>query len=507
MDPRNGVTRREALTALAAPLIIPRPVLGGRGYVSPNDKVNIACIGTGSQGCRVLFDFLAEPDVHVAAVCDPNEQSADYPEWDRHEFRTSLKRLLGPGYETWGDWMSTDREIQLTRSTLTYGGVCGREPARKVVDAFYASRKMSGQYRACKAYNDFRELLEKEKDVDAVVVCTPDHWHAHVSITAMKKGKHVFCQKPMTHSVYEARRMAEVAREMRVATQVAVGNQASEDTRQLCEWIWSGAIGPVREVVNWTNRPVWAQGLERPKEQVPVPKGFDWDLWLGPAPKRPYHPAYCPVTWRGWYDFGTGAIGDMGCYSFDTIFRVLKLEAPEAVQGSSTEMYDETYPQASILHWNFPARGSMPPMRVTWYDGGLMPERPPELDDEEQLDSVGLMFIGDKGTILADFAGERGRLIPASKMKAFTPPPKTLPRSPGNYREWLDACKGAKTVPGANFEYEARVTEAILLGNVAQRTGRKLLWDSAALRVANVASAAQFIKNEYRSGFPLQEEQ
>jgi len=450
---------------------------------------------------RVMLEFLAEQDVHVTAVCDPNLRSADYPEWSRHEFRNSVGKLLGPRYADWATWLSTDREIRLTRTTLTWGGVCGREPAQKVVEAYYATRQKSGAYRGCAAYNDFRELLDKETGVDGVVVCTPDHWHAHISVAAMKKHKHVFCQKPMTHAVYEARRMAEVAREAGVATQVAVVNQATEDTRVLCEWVWGGAIGDVREVINWSNRPVWPQALDRPQGEVPVPKGFDWDLWVGPSPARPYHPAYCPVIWRGWHDFGNGAIGDMGCYSFDTIFRVLKLEAPETVEATSTEMYEETYPQASILHWNFPARGAMPPVHLTWYDGALKPERPSELEEERQLEREGLMFVGERGTILCGFMGERPRLIPASKMNAFTPPPKTLPRSPGHNREWLDACKGGKTVPGANFEFEAKVTETILLGNVAQRVGRKLVWDAAGLRASNVPSADKLIQPEYRTGW------
>jgi len=497
------ITRRSVLSGLAASAftILPRHVLGGSGRVAPSDKVNIACIGTGSQGMRVMLEFLAEEDVHVTAVCDPNLRSADYPEWSRHEFRNSVGKLLGPRYADWASWLSTEREIRLTRTTLTWGGVCGREPAQKVVEAYYATRQKSAAYRGCAAYNDFRELLEKENDIDGVVVCTPDHWHAHISVAAMKKHKHVFCQKPMTHAVYEARRMAEVAREAGVATQVAVVNQATEDTRVLCEWVWGGAIGDVREVINWSNRPVWPQALDRPQGEVPVPKGFDWDLWVGPSPARPYHPAYCPVIWRGWHDFGNGAIGDMGCYSFDTIFRVLKLEAPETVEATSTEMYEETYPQASILHWNFPARGVMPPVHLTWYDGALKPERPPELEEERQLEREGLMFVGERGTILCGFMGERPRLIPASKMNAFTPPPKTLPRSPGHNREWLDACKGGKTVPGANFEFEAKVTETILLGNVAQRVGRKLVWDAAGLRASNVPSADKLIQPEYRTGW------
>src|SRR6267143_886213 len=262
--------------------IVPRHVLGGAEYVPPSDKVNIAFIGVGSQGLRVMLRFLRQPDVQGVAVCDPNKVSANHPQWDTHEF--------------------------------------------------------------C---NSFRELLEKQKDLDAVVVCTTDNLHASVSAASMKKRKHVFCQKPLTHTIYEARRIAEIARATGVATQIAVANQASEDTRLLCEWIWDGAIGPVREVLNWSSRPFWPQGLERPKNAEPIPDGLDWDLWLGPAPERSFNRAYAPFVWRGWADFGCGALGDMGSYSFDTIFRVLKLEAPVSVEASSTERYEETYPLAS----------------------------------------------------------------------------------------------------------------------------------------------------------------
>src|SRR5215510_4911032 len=265
------------------------------------------------------------------------------------------------------------------------GGMAGRDPCQKIVDGYYGNQKRSGQYRGCTAYSDFRELLEQEKDLNALVVGTTDNLHAAVSVAAMEKGKHVFCQKPMTHTIYEARRVAEVARETGVATQVAVGNQASEDTRRLCEWIWDGAIGPVRQVLNWSSRPFWPQGIDRPTRSEPVPENLDWNLWLGPALDRPFNRAYLPFVWRGWYDFGCGAFGDMGCYSFDTIFRVLKLDAPESVEASSSERYTETYPQACIVHFNFPSRGDMPAVRVTWYDGGLTPPRPEGMDEARPM--------------------------------------------------------------------------------------------------------------------------
>jgi len=508
---KKPVSRRKFLAKSAGAAIgfsiVPRRVMGGAGYIPPSDKINIAFIGVGSQGLRVMLRFLKQPDVHGVAVCDPNKTSANFPQWDTHEFCKSVRNLLG--VETGWDWLSPDEPIHLTHSLQVTSGVAGREPCQKIVEAYYAGQQRSGEYRGCRAYNDFRELLEKEKDVDAVVVCTTDNLHAAVSAAAMRKRKHVFCQKPLTHTVYEARRIAEIARETGVATQIAVANQASEDTRLLCEWIWAGAIGPVREVSNWSSRPFWPQGLERPSGADPVPEGLDWDLWLGPAAERPFNRAYVPFVWRGWADFGCGALGDMGSYSFDTIFRVLKLEAPVSVEASSTERYEETYPLASIIRYGFAARGEMPPVRFTWYDGGLKPPRPEELEasrpfvGESEEGDEGLLFVGEDGKILCGFNGSHPRLIPEAKMASYQPPPKTLPRSPGNEREWLDACKGGKVKPGGSFEFSGPVTETLLLGNVAARAGQKLIWDRSNLRVANLDVAQKYIRPDRRRGWEL----
>jgi len=504
------VSRRKFLAhAGAAGLgisIIPRYVLGGLGYVPPSDKVNIAFVGVGSQGLRVMLHFLGEPDVQGIAVCDVNKSDANHPQWYQHEFRDSVQKLLGvsSGWE----WLSPDTPIQLTHSMQAPAGVSGREPAQKIVEAYYGSQQRSGKFRGCAAYADFRELLEKEKDLDAIVIGTTDNLHAAVSAAAMKKRKHVFCQKPMTHTIHEARRVAEIAQETGVATQVAVGNQASEDTRLLCEWIWAGAIGSVREVHNWSSRPFWPQGLDRPKNTEVVPEGLNWDLWLGPAPERPYNHVYAPFVWRGWTDFGCGALGDMGSYSFDTIFRVLKLQAPVSVEASSTERYEETYPQASMICYDFADRGDMPPVKFTWYDGGLKPTRPEDLEadrefkGENEEGDEGLLFVGDRGKILCGFNGSHPKLIPQTKMDAYKPPPKTLPRSAGNEREWLDACKGGKVKPGANFEFEGMVTETLLLGNVASRLGQKLEWNRSDLK-ANSDRANKYIRPERRSGWEL----
>jgi predicted dehydrogenase len=487
----GGISRRAfaaGVASSAALTIIPRHVLGGRGYIAPSEKITAACIGVGAQGTRVMMDFMKHADIQIVSVCDVNKESSDYVEWATSELRDKQRTLLSN--TDWGaDWK---------------GATAGREPAKRLVEAYYSSRVPSGEVKGCSAYHDYRELLEKEKDLDGVIVGTPDHTHAMISIAAMKQKKAVYCQKPLTHSIDEARRMAEVAREMKVATQVAVNNQASEATRLLCEWIWAGAIGPVREVHNWSMRPFWPQGLDRPTKEEPVPAGFDWDLWLGPAPQRPYNHIYLPFVWRGWYDFGNGAIGDMGCYSFDTIYRVLKLGPPESVEASSTKLFPETYPTASIIHYNFAARGDQPPVKVTWYDGGLKPPRPSVLEEGRPMgrENEGLLFVGDQGSILCGFNGANPRLIPETKMQEYKQPPKTLSRSAGNDREWIEACKGGQP-GGANFEFTGPVTETVLLGNVALRTGKKLIWDGPKMKASNAPEAQAYIKREYRQGWTL----
>ena len=482
---RRGFLHGAACTA-ALFSIVPRHVLGGNGYVPPSDKLRLACIGVGAQGTRVMTDFLKEPDVQVVAVCDVNQVSSDYSEWDTNELRNRVREVLGD--PNWGSQFK--------------GPTAGREPAKNIVEAYYAKHQTSGQYRGCAAYNDFRELLSKGRDFDGVVVCTPDHWHAPISIAAMRGGKHVYCQKPMTHTIEETRQMAEVARQNKVVTQVALSVSASEDTRLLSEWISAGVIGPVRRVENWSTRPFWPQGLNRPEKVDPVPPGLDWNLWLGPAPERPFNHAYLPFVWRGWYDFGTGAIGDMGQYSFDTLFRVLKLAPPTSVDATSTQRFKETFPAASIIRFEFAARGNMPPVTLTWYDGDLKPQRPPEFEDGRKLgdaeDGEGLLFIGDHGTILAGFEGGNPRLIPESKMKAFQPPPKTLPRSIGHYREFIEACKGGSVIPAANFEFESRVTEAVLLGNISLRSGEMVRWDSGNMKITNAPAAQPLVFSDYR---------
>jgi len=485
----DRLTRRSFIkksgATLAAFSIVPRQVLGGKDFIPPSDKIQAACIGVGSQGTRVMMDFLKQPEIQIVSVCDVNDGSDDYVEWGQHEIRDKVRELLNDA--SWGKFIN--------------GALCGLNPAKEIVERYYANQKNKPAYKGCSAYKDYRELLDKEKNIDAIIVGTPDHVHAVISIQAMKQGKHVYCQKPMAHTVYEVRRMSEVTRETKVATQVATGNSASEATRLLCEWIWAGTIGPVREVYNWSSRPFWPQGIERPIEEQPAPEYLDWNLWLGPVPYRPYHAVYQPFVWRGWYDFGTSAVGDMGCYSFDTVFRVLKLGALSKIETSSTRMYTETFPLASILHFSFPARGDMPPVKIHWYDGGLKPPKPEELGDRE-LENEGLLFVGDQGKIICKFSGGEPQLIPEAVMKDFTPPPQSLSRSIGHEEEWIAACKGGAAA-AANFEVAGPVTEAILLGNVALRAGKSIQWDDKNFNITNDEPANNLLHVPYRNGWVI----
>lgn len=371
------------------------------------------------------------------------------------------------------------------------------------VDQKYAA-KVFKKYPDAKKYRDFRKMLDRQKDIDAVVVATPDHSHAVIAMMAIKMGKHVYCEKPMAHSIYDVRKLTEAANEAKVATQLGNQGQASEGTRLVCEFIWDDAIGPVREIHSWCSRPISPRGIDRPKDTPPVPGTLDWDLWLGPAPKRPYHPCYHPFSWRGWWDFGSGVLGDIGCHQFAPIFRALKLGYPTSVEACSSGVNAETAPLASIIRYEFPARGDMPPLKLTWYDGGLMPARPEELDEGLRFGNADdNLFIGDKGKMLGH------RLIPEARSKEFGRPTRVLPRSPGHHKEWINACKGGQPA-GSNFDVSGPLTEVVLLGNVALRMGQqlyekglKLYYDGPNMKVTNLPEANKYIHNEYREGWTL----
>lgn len=361
------------------------------------------------------------------------------------------------------------------------------------------------KFPKARVYKDFRKMLDKEnKNIDAVVIGTPDHVHAPAAIMAMKMGKHVYVEKPMAHTIFEAREMTRVAREMKVVTQMGNQGHAGEGLRLTYEFIHDGAIGRVHEVHVWSDRPIWPQGIDRPKETDPVPPTLDWDLWLGPAPNRPYNKCYVPFNWRGWWDFGCGAMGDMAVHNADPAWFCLNLGAPFVVEADTDDINNETFPKWQIIDYYFPRRGNMPPVKLTWYDGGKMPPRPPELEEGRNLDGNGIMFVGDKGKILCGGWSGAPRIIPESKMKEYKRPEKTLPRSIGHHKEWIQACKD-KNPKGAlaGFEYSGPFTEGLLVGNLAVRLGKHIEYDAKNMKATGIPEADKLINKEYRKGWSI----
>ncbi|MBC8469659.1 MAG: Gfo/Idh/MocA family oxidoreductase [Planctomycetes bacterium] len=355
------------------------------------------------------------------------------------------------------------------------------------------------RYPNVKKYRDFRKMLDKEgKNIDAVTVSTPDNIHAVAAMRAIKMRKHVYCQKPLAHDVFEVRQLTEAARKYNVMTQMGIQIHAEDTVKVVVEIVKSGMIGEVRKVDIFSDKN-WGGGT-RPDEGQPLPETLDWDLWLGPAPWRPYHKVYVPGNWRRWWDFGTGTLGDMGCHIIDPVFWALDLKYPISVEAHPGKFNDETYPEATVVRWEFPERGNLPPVTVTWYDGDNRPFLPKELEPGRKLPGQGGLYYGEKGTIMAPHMGGP-RLIPESKMKGFKVEP-FLPRGVNHYEEWIRACKGGPK-PSASFDYSGPLSETILLGNVAARAGQKLFWDGPNFKVTNMPDAEKYLKREYREGWSL----
>lgn len=446
---REKTTRRQFLTTTAAAgvfSILPRQVLARSGGIPPNERMNIAGIGVGGMGAHNIRECESE---NIVALCD--------------------------------------------------------------VDRNYAGETFK-KYPKAKVYTDFREMIDKEKDLDGVVIATPDHTHAVISMTAIRAGLHVYCQKPLTHDIFEARALARAAREAGVTSQMGIQGHSGEGIRLICEWIWNGAIGEIREVDAWCSLSYYPFGhagwsskwSDRPQDTPPIPEGLDWDLWLGPAPERPYHPAYHPAVWRCWWDFGCGMMGDRGVHTLDCVYAALKLGPPETVVASVMGGNAETHPLAAIVTFRFPEREGLPPAKVTWYEG-LEPPRPPELEDNRKLpEEGGVLFKGSKGTIMCGVYGDSPRLIPESAMKEFKQPEKSLPRVDGTHeQDWIRACKERKPA-GASFDYSGPLTEFALLGNVARRFPAKVLkWDAPGMKVTNLPEADEWVKRPYRKGWSL----
>ncbi|MBU0639742.1 MAG: Gfo/Idh/MocA family oxidoreductase [Planctomycetes bacterium] len=366
--------------------------------------------------------------------------------------------------------------------------------------------KAAELYPQASRYQDYREMFDKEhRNIDAVMVGIPDHHHYPATILAMQLGKHVYTQKPLTHTPWEARQLAKAALKYKVATQMGNQGHALEGWRLVYEWIHSGALGDVTEVHTWTDRPIWPQGLGRPEGEDPVPEQLAWDIWLGPAPVRPFKKdVYHRFAWRGWWDFGAGALGDMACHTMDCMFASLDPGYPTAVEPiASTPITDEAFPNAAIIKWEFPSNGKRPAFAAYWYDGQLRPPRPAELEPQRNMPQSGNLFIGTKEKLLVsgDY-GNSPRIIPETRMKQVGKPKELLERSPGHVEEWVMAAKGEKPIdyPKSNFAYAGPFTETVLLGNIALRVGHRLEWDGAKMAFTNTA-ANQYVSKEYRSGW------
>jgi predicted dehydrogenase len=449
---RTTVSRRTFLAGSAGSIIAARSALAEARKIAASEKVNVAVVGAGGRGAADL-QGLEGTGVNIVALCDCD--------------------------------------------------------AKNAADSFK-------KYPQAKQYSDWRKMFDAEKSIDAVVVSTPDHHHAIVSVAAMKLGKHVYCEKPLGHSVWEVRRMAQVARESGVATQMGTQGHAFEGSRRAVEMIRGGVIGDVKELHVWTDRPAnwWPTGVGRPAETPPVPPNLDWDLWLGPVAWRPYHPAYVPFKWRGYWDFGTGSIGDMGVHNLDTAFWGLELGLPTSAEVKECKpaiddpAMKETEPSACVIEFEFPARDAKPPVKMTWYDGGKLPPRELFHGETPSTRDGGSLVVGSQGTLYTRtwHGGENSLnmflLLPRKKFEGFEGPEKTLPRVKSHYHEWIDACRGeGKTL--SNFEYAAVLTEGLLLGNVALRTGERIEWDAARMDAVGCAEAAPLIKPEFRKGWQL----
>jgi len=497
--------RREFLHgigATAATLTV-SAVRASAGRVAANDKLTVASIGTGSQGLRVVLDLLRLAEVRIVAVCDVNRLSSDYLDWGPNELRNKVRTVLQD--PTWG--------------ASNTGPTAGREAAQSIVNAFY-SRQSGTTSNGCAAYEDFRELLAKEKDLDAVVVSTPDHWHASIAIAAMRAGKHVYSQKPMAHNVGECREMARVAEETRRATQVSIFNSNLPASKQVHDILASGAIGAVESIDIWTKRAskFWLQGLATPTQPDPVPPGLNWNMWLGPAPFQPFSRAYLPFVWRAWYDFGCGAFGDMGEYGFDTISRAVGLQPASRIEASTTDRFPDCYPVASSVHLDFDATSARPPLRIHWFDGGIEPARPAELPASERMgeDGEGVIYHGEHGKLLTAYMGQNPRVlapngsleVPYAKVPAMKEPfsagvPELGESASGanaaHYLEWIDACHGGPPAR-ANYAFESPIVETLLLGCIAVRTHEALVWNAKEFSLAqNSAQATMLLKPEYRA--------
>ncbi len=501
MSNKGKINRREfigsAAVASLALTVVPRNVLGCKGYIAPSDKLTLAYIGCGTQGMRELCSLIKNPAIQIVSVCDANKFTTDYVDWSQNDVRNTIRRAIDDN--SWGEKIK--------------GIPGGRDIGLEVVQKYYGKSKDNGIYKGCTSYEDFRVLLEKETGIDAVKIMTPDHLHGTIAVTAMKKGKHVVTHKPIANRIHEFKVVEETARTTGMSTHLLAWS-AKPQYDLIKKWIAEGRIGNLKEIHNWSLRPMWPQWQANPKDTPPIPAGFNWDLWLGPVPDRPYHPNYTHAVFRGWYDFGAGSIADMGHYSLFPLFRTLGINSPAlsaeayatttcALDGnvSTGVKNDVAFPLSCIVRFKFGKQPELPPFELFWYDGGMKPMNPDELASTgKSLGREGLMFVGDKGKIIGDFLGENPVLY--ADNKTFTEKPAAGPTEVVSMNVWIDSFKNKTQSPGS-FLYAGPVTETILLGGVALRAGKKVEYDAENVKITNIADANKFLVRDYRKGWEM----
>jgi hypothetical protein len=499
------IDRRKFVGVLAsgalAFTIVPRHVLGGRNFIAPSDKITLAYVGCGTQGLRELLPMLTVPGIQVIAVCDPNRDAVGYRDWSKDGLRNEIRTAIAKA-----DWNPGGEN----------GVPGGRENGKFIVDTYYGNLRSGDHFKGCTAYADFRELLEKENGLDAVKIMTPDHLHGTFAMAALKRNKHVLMHKPLSNRLLEGKKLIEMARKSNRITHL-IPWDSNGSMEPVMKWINDGSIGTLKEVHNWTNRPVWPQYPTLPTESIPVPDGLDWNLWLGPEADRPYSPNYTNMVFRGWYDFGGGSMADMGHYSLWTVFNALQLGAPTIIEPNLSHFVgihdpvpfqvrnDFSFPMACSVRFKYPASGSRPPIDLCWYDGGIRPPIPPELlESNKELPAEGMMFVGDKGKILAGFLVENPQLFTAGGMIA-SEAPKPTQYSEGDRMKvalnlFADSCKSGKQYPGSFIDAE-HITEAVNLYATSLRARKLLKYDPVAMQVTNGSEANKYLSREYRTGW------
>lgn len=504
MKSSNVINRRDFISTAAATAatisIVPSTVISGTGHTPPSDQLALANIGCGTQGLREMGGLLSNPKVRVVAICDPNKYTTNYLDWSPYGIRDSIRRILED--DTWWEGVT--------------GIPGGRDVMQEYVERYYAKNKPSGKYKGCASYEDFRELLAKEKDIDAVKIMTPDHLHAPIAIAAMDRGVNVVTHKPIANRMSEGLLAIKKARDTGVVTHLLAWSDRPE-YKLILSWIRDGVIGNLKEIHNWSYRPVWQQWTKRPSDTPPIPDGFNWDLWLGPVPHMPYHPNYTHNVFRGWYDFGGGSIADMGHYSMFPLFEAFGITKPavsaKAFGTTTRELFgnayqwidnDVAFPQSCLIRLKFPEQESLPAFDLYWYDGGMKPFAPEELQaDNRETPEEGMLFVGDKGKILGGFRGEDPEIIPKSKMDSYSGKKSIGDDERERRRDaWVDYILNKEQSPGSFIRAQC-VTESINLAAVALRAKKRVDYDTRTMRITNDEDANKFLTREYRKGWEL----